>query len=118
MQLRSIAGCALVALSLASCGGGNQPQAAASPTPSATDPGSSGVALQAAFTRVVRDVSPSVVQIQTSEGLGSGIVFDDRRDIVTNAHVVAGEVAVRSAGEPRAARHAANEAAPTRAAPG
>jgi putative serine protease PepD len=34
---------------------------------------------------------PSVVQIQRSDGLGSGIVFDKGGDIVTNAHVVAGE---------------------------
>ncbi len=34
---------------------------------------------------------PSVVQIQRSDGLGSGIVFDKQGDIVTNAHVVAGE---------------------------
>jgi trypsin-like peptidase len=33
-------------------------------------------------------VSPSVVQIETSEGLGSGIVFDAKGDIVTNYHVV------------------------------
>jgi putative serine protease PepD len=47
-----------------------------------------GVALQNAFVSVYRQVSPSVVQIQTSEGLGSGIVFDPKGDIVTNAHVV------------------------------
>jgi putative serine protease PepD len=85
MKPRVIAACALAALCLASCGGGHHQQAAASTTSPASD---SGVALQAAFTRVVRDVSPSVVQVETSEGLGSGIVFDDRRDIVTNAHVV------------------------------
>jgi S1-C subfamily serine protease len=33
-------------------------------------------------------VSPAVVQIQTSVGLGSGVVYDDKGDIVTNAHVV------------------------------
>jgi S1-C subfamily serine protease len=44
--------------------------------------------LQAAFERVVRTVSPQVVQISTSVGLGSGIVFDRKGDIVTNAHVV------------------------------
>jgi putative serine protease PepD len=49
---------------------------------------STGVALQNAFVSVYRQVSPSVVQIQTSEGLGSGIVFDSKGDIVTNAHVV------------------------------
>jgi S1-C subfamily serine protease len=40
------------------------------------------------FVDVVKRVSPSVVQIQTSDGLGSGVVFDDQGNIVTNAHVV------------------------------
>jgi putative serine protease PepD len=44
--------------------------------------------LQAKYTAVVRDVSPQVVEIRTSTGLGSGIVYDKRGDIVTNAHVV------------------------------
>jgi S1-C subfamily serine protease len=46
------------------------------------------LALQAAFVSVYRQISPSVVQIETNEGLGSGIVFDGKGDIVTNAHVV------------------------------
>src|SRR5437763_855101 len=49
---------------------------------------STGTALQNAFVSVYRKVSPSVVQIETSEGLGSGIVFDGKGDIVTNNHVV------------------------------
>jgi putative serine protease PepD len=44
-------------------------------------------AVQRQFVEVVDRVSPQVVQIQTDEGLGSGIVYDDRGDIVTNAHV-------------------------------
>lgn len=44
--------------------------------------------LQNVFVSVFQKVSPSVVQIQTSEGLGSGIVFDTKGDIVTNNHVV------------------------------
>jgi putative serine protease PepD len=44
-------------------------------------------ALQRQFVDVVDRVSPEVVQIRTDQGLGSGIVFDDRGDIVTNAHV-------------------------------
>jgi putative serine protease PepD len=35
-------------------------------------------------------VSPSVVLIETNAGLGSGVVYDDNGNIVTNAHVVAG----------------------------
>lgn len=50
--------------------------------------GNTGEALQNAFVSVFKKVSPSVVQIQTSEGLGSGIVFDNKGDIVTNDHVV------------------------------
>jgi S1-C subfamily serine protease len=43
--------------------------------------------LQRQFTDVVAKVSPQVVQIRTDQGLGSGIVYDKRGDIVTNAHV-------------------------------
>jgi putative serine protease PepD len=50
----------------------------------------SGLALQNAFVRVVRSVSPSVVQIEDRRGLGSGIVLDSAGDIVTNNHVVSG----------------------------
>src|SRR5215831_6797397 len=46
------------------------------------------VALQNNFVDVFQKVSPSVVQIETSEGLGSGIVFDNKGNIVTNYHVV------------------------------
>jgi putative serine protease PepD len=38
--------------------------------------------------RVVDAISPAVVQIQTAEGLGSGVVYNGKGDIVTNAHVV------------------------------
>jgi putative serine protease PepD len=44
--------------------------------------------LQQELVSVVRAVSPSVVQIETPQDLGSGVVFDGRGDIVTNAHVV------------------------------
>ncbi|HWE11310.1 MAG TPA: trypsin-like peptidase domain-containing protein [Solirubrobacteraceae bacterium] len=53
-------------------------------------PQPAGDQLQQEFIDVVKRVSPEVVQIQTSTGLGSGIVFDDRGDIVTNGHVVTG----------------------------
>jgi S1-C subfamily serine protease len=46
------------------------------------------LAYQRALVQVVQRVSPSVVQISTAEGLGSGIVFDRDGHVVTNAHVV------------------------------
>jgi S1-C subfamily serine protease len=50
--------------------------------------------LQQQFTSIVKTVSPQVVQIQTDSGLGSGIVFDGKGNIVTNAHVVTGAQAL------------------------
>jgi len=40
---------------------------------------------------VIKDVLPSVVQIRASGDLGSGVVYDDKGYIVTNAHVVGDE---------------------------
>jgi S1-C subfamily serine protease len=42
------------------------------------------------FQDTVAAAMPSVVQIQTSRGLGSGVVLDNAGHIVTNAHVVEG----------------------------
>jgi S1-C subfamily serine protease len=44
--------------------------------------------LQQRFVNIVKAVSPEVVQIRTPIALGSGVVFDARGDVVTNAHVV------------------------------
>ena len=55
------------------------------PPPASADRATS---LQHELVSVVRAVSPSVVQIETPQDLGSGVVFDARGDIVTNAHVV------------------------------
>jgi S1-C subfamily serine protease len=46
--------------------------------------------LQSRFVSTVSAVSPTVVLIRTPQALGSGIVFDHRGDVVTNAHVVNG----------------------------
>jgi putative serine protease PepD len=43
---------------------------------------------QEQLVRDVQAVSPSVVQIATTTGLGSGVVYDGQGNIVTNAHVV------------------------------
>jgi putative serine protease PepD len=61
-------------------------------------------ALEQAYISVVQKVLPSVVQITSDRSLGSGIVFDTKGDIVTNAHVV-GQVTtfqVRLADNPKA----------------
>ncbi|MCP9959255.1 S1C family serine protease [Streptomyces sudanensis] len=44
--------------------------------------------LQSEYQAVIKDVLPSVVTIQAGESLGSGVVYDARGHIVTNAHVV------------------------------
>jgi S1-C subfamily serine protease len=41
-----------------------------------------------AFVSVVAKIRPQVVEISTSSGLGSGVIYDNQGDIVTNAHVV------------------------------
>jgi len=43
--------------------------------------------LQQAYVSIIRRVLPSVVEIKTASGLGSGVIFDAAGDIVTNAHV-------------------------------
>ena len=45
-------------------------------------------ALQSQLQAAASAVAPSVVQVRTGDGLGSGVVLDDDGDIVTNAHVV------------------------------
>jgi putative serine protease PepD len=44
--------------------------------------------LQSQYESVVTQVLPSVVQIFTDDATGSGVVYDSKGDIVTNAHVV------------------------------
>lgn len=72
----------------------NGSPAASGAGPSAGPPGGQtsannpGATLQESYVSVYKKVRLAVVQIQTDQGLGSGIVFDSRGDIVTNAHVV------------------------------
>jgi S1-C subfamily serine protease len=81
----AIAVVATTAAVLAGCGGAAAPQAVVVP------PSGSVAAIQKQYTDVIARVSPTVVQIQTPQGLGSGIVYDADGDVVTNAHVTSGE---------------------------
>lgn len=83
----------LLVVGLSACGGSNASQAAsntsASGSPSApVSAGGPATGLQQQYESVIRSVLPSVVEITTSTGLGSGIVYDNKGDIVTNDHVV------------------------------
>jgi S1-C subfamily serine protease len=78
----AVAVVAVVALLSGGDSGSTGPAAAVGGTP-ANDP-------SAAYEQAVATAMPSVVQIESPGQLGSGIVFDDSGDIVTNAHVVSG----------------------------
>jgi S1-C subfamily serine protease len=89
----------IATLALASCtssgpSSGTQSSAAAvhstRPSPSAASSPIGGPAgsLQAQYESVIGKVLPSIVEITTKVGLGSGIVYDSAGDIVTNDHVV------------------------------
>jgi putative serine protease PepD len=72
------------------CGRSEEVKTVTASTPAApaaaTARGAAG--LQTAYERVVQRVSPSVVQIESDDGLGSGVVYDDDGHIVTNDHVL------------------------------
>jgi S1-C subfamily serine protease len=71
--------------------GGSAAAPAATPGTVATAPGAvtdGGIPLQRDYVSVIRRVLPSVVEIKTASGLGSGVVYDTAGHIVTNAHVV------------------------------
>jgi S1-C subfamily serine protease len=84
----AVAGAVVAGVSL----GGGSSSSSSPPTTSHARlrPAPSVLAFQHAITAVVHELSPSVVQIQNAQGLGSGVVFDSNGDIVTNNHVVAG----------------------------
>jgi putative serine protease PepD len=93
-------GGALAAILLAACG--EQPTSSHSKAPSPTPSWSVGASissgaanLQDVFVAVVERVRESVVQIQTNAGLGSGVVFDGKGDVVTNNHVVLGATTIQ-----------------------
>ncbi|MEO3871207.1 trypsin-like peptidase domain-containing protein [Nonomuraea sp. B12E4] len=100
--MREIAAGIAAAVLLLGCGASTDTRAP-SPTTTASvtpTPAASPHPLEAAYEQVIKDVLPSIVQINTKVGLGSGIVYDTAGHIVTNAHVVgeATELDVTTAG--------------------
>jgi S1-C subfamily serine protease len=87
--LRASAALAASAVLAAGCGGGDGSPGATAAT-SAPAPAAGPGDPSAAFERAASLALPSVVQINSSSSLGSGIVFDAQGDVVTNAHVVEG----------------------------
>jgi S1-C subfamily serine protease len=81
----------LVVVACVGCTSGGSAAAPVAPTTSASEPATAaggGVALQQDYVSAIRRVLPSVVEIKTASGLGSGVVYDTAGHIVTNAHVV------------------------------
>ncbi|MFG3283811.1 S1C family serine protease [Streptomyces sp. NPDC048111] len=95
------AAAAVTALLLGGCSGQGSPAASApgrAASASAAQRGGAATAtasLQSDYQRVIKDVLPSVVQIDASNSLGSGVVYDNQGHIVTNAHVVGKERAFK-----------------------
>jgi S1-C subfamily serine protease len=87
--LGAVAGPACALLLLTGCSGSApaSPDGPVAETAQAAAPAAAND-LQADYQRVIEDVLPSVVQIQAGDSLGSGVVYDDRGHVVTNAHVV------------------------------
>src|SRR5579859_3941665 len=73
-------------LTVAACGSSRAGATAASSTTAYSD--GTGSSLQQEYENVVTQALPSVVQIFTNDSTGSGVVYDSKGDIVTNAHVV------------------------------
>ena len=80
------------ALALGGCGGQARTNSTSSTGAATTTTvtASGAVSLEQQFVAVIKQTQPQVVQIQTDSGLGSGVIFDAKGNIVTNAHVVSG----------------------------
>jgi putative serine protease PepD len=89
-QLALAVAALVVAAPLTACGSNGSASKRTTVTVREASPtgANSALAFQSLLVSVVKRVSPSVVQIETSTGLGSGVVYDGKGNIVTNAHVV------------------------------
>lgn len=76
------------AILLGACSSKHNVTAETAGSPTAAAATSSAAAPQDEFVRTIAKVRPSVVEIATDSGLGSGVVYDTSGNIVTNAHVV------------------------------
>lgn len=106
MLVRAVLWCGAVGALLGGCTSSDSGGSDGSPTnAAAAEPVSD---TERSFEEVAREVLPSIVQINTADGLGSGVVFDDQGHIVTNAHVVGSaetfEVSFVTGGSPAAAK--------------
>ncbi|MFF1682685.1 S1C family serine protease [Streptomyces sp. NPDC058256] len=81
--------CSAALIAGCSSGSGSSPAQDATTTQAAVPAAAND--LQDDYLKVIKDVLPSVVQIQARTDLGSGVVYDDKGHIVTNAHVVGDE---------------------------
>jgi putative serine protease PepD len=88
--LAPLAGAAVAGIVVAAISLGDSSSKPKPTTSRHVHPPAAALAFQSAITAVVHELSPSVVQIQNPQGLGSGVVFDSNGSIVTNNHVVAG----------------------------
>jgi S1-C subfamily serine protease len=86
VALRSAGAVVLVAAALAGCTGPDSNSPAASSSSAGSGSGAASPE-EVAYERVISQVLPSVVEIQSSKGLGSGVVYDNQGNVVTNAHV-------------------------------
>ncbi|MDQ6724749.1 MAG: trypsin-like peptidase domain-containing protein, partial [Actinomycetota bacterium] len=99
--VRIITATAALSLAAGACSSASDTSAKSSSSTVSTGPSASvaapagAAALQDAYESVLTRVRPTVVEISTTQGLGSGIVYDDKGDIVTNAHVVGASTTFR-----------------------
>ncbi|HEY7176859.1 MAG TPA: trypsin-like peptidase domain-containing protein, partial [Micromonosporaceae bacterium] len=86
---RLLSGTAVVAAAIALAACSNSPSTGTAATAPQASPESTSNpnSLQSAYVQTIRAVLPSVVLIRTNHDLGSGVVFDNKGNIVTNAHV-------------------------------